>query len=146
MSNIENLKLPEPLNVNKNILNFLDNLEKKGDTILIFDGVLVIETIFQLYLIKKYKSKCVIYSENKSYKRPIGITVNLKMKFTKDEENEMKKHFTKLSKINLARALSPEISKSINASFHSAVSAGSVSMCSRFKYFLMSGAFIKIPL
>ena len=99
MSNIENLKLPEPLNVNKNILNFLDNLEKKGDTILIFDGVLVIETIFQLYLIKKYKSKCVIYSENKSYKRPIGITVNLKMKFTKDEENEMKKHFTQLSKI-----------------------------------------------
>ena len=54
MSNIENLKLPEPLNVNKNILNFLDNLEKKGDTILIFDGVLVIETIFQLYLIKLY--------------------------------------------------------------------------------------------
>jgi hypothetical protein len=101
MSDIENLKLPEPLNVNKNILNILDNLEKKGETIMIFEGALVIETIFQLYLIKKYKSKCVIYAENKSYKRkrPIGITVDLKMKFTKDEENQMKEHFTQLSKI-----------------------------------------------
>ena len=101
MSDIENLKLPEPLNVNKNILNILDNLEKKGETIMIFAGALVIETIFQLYLIKKYKSKCVIYAENKSYghKRPIGITVGLKMKFTKDESNQMKEHFTQLSKI-----------------------------------------------
>ena len=91
MSSQEKMELPEPLKIYKNILNQLDDLEKNGDTIYAFVGEQTIETIFQLYLIKKYKSKCVV--EHKSLKpgdRPLGITINLKMKYTQDEEKIMK--------------------------------------------------------
>lgn len=99
MSSQEKIKLPEPLKIDKNILNQLDDLEKNGETIYAFAGEQTIETIFQLYLIKKYKSKCVV--EHKSLKpgdRPIGITINLKMKYTQDEEKIMKEEFIHFSK------------------------------------------------
>lgn len=99
MSSQEKMELPEPLKINKNILNQLDDLEKNGETIYAFAGEQTIETIFQLYLIKKYKSKCVV--EHKSLKpgdRPLGITINLKMKYTQDEEKIMKEEFTHFSK------------------------------------------------
>ena len=99
MSSQEKIELPEPLKINKNILNQLDDLEKNGETIYAFAGERTIETIFQLYLIKKYKSKCVV--ENKFFnknQRPLGITINLKMNYTSAEENIMKEEFTHFSK------------------------------------------------
>ena len=99
MSSQEKMELPEPLKINKNILNQLDDLEKNGDTINAFIGELTIETIFQLYLIKKYKSKCVV--EHKDLKfgdRPLGITINLKLKYTSAEEKIMREDFTHFSK------------------------------------------------
>ena len=99
MSEEIKLQLPEPLKVNKNILEQLDDLEKNGETISAFAGEQTIETIFQLYLIKKYKSKCVV--ENKDLKkdqRALGITINLKLKYTPAEEKIMKEEFTRFSK------------------------------------------------
>ena len=99
MSSQEKMELPEPLKINKNILNQLDDLEKNGETIYAFVGELSVETIFQLYLIKKYKSKCVV--ERKDLKfgdRPLGITINLKLKYSQAEENIMKEEFTQFSK------------------------------------------------
>ena len=99
MSIQEKMELPEPLKINKNILNQLDDLEKNGETIYAFAGEQTIETIFQLYLIKKYKSKCVV--EHKSLKRgdrPLGITITLKMKYTSVEEKIMREEFTHFSK------------------------------------------------
>jgi hypothetical protein len=53
------LKLPEPIKVSKNITTQLDELEKKGETIVTICGYSNIESLFYLYLIKKYKSRCV---------------------------------------------------------------------------------------
>jgi hypothetical protein len=99
MSSQEEIKLPEPFKINKNILKQLDDLEKNGETINAFIGELAVETIFQLYLIKKYKSKCVV--EHKDLKfgdRPLGITINLKLKYTSAEEKIMREEFTHFSK------------------------------------------------
>jgi len=93
------LKLPEPLTVNKNIVRGLNELEKKGETIFTFAGERNIETMFELFLIKKYKSKCVAVSRKIGDRnKPIGVTVNLKMKYTKAEEEEMKEDFKHISK------------------------------------------------
>jgi hypothetical protein len=95
----EEIKLPEPLKIDKNILKQLDDLEKNGETIYAFAGEQTIETIFQLYLIKKYKSKCVVERKDlKFVDRPIGITINLKLKYSQAEENIMKEEFTHFSK------------------------------------------------
>ena len=48
------LKLPEPIKVSKLIANQLDELEKKGETIVAMCGYQNIEAIFYLHLIKKY--------------------------------------------------------------------------------------------
>ena len=99
MSSQEKIELPEPLKINKNILNQLDDLEKNGETINAFIGELAVETIFELYLIKKYKSKCVVEHKDLKYgERPLGLTINLKMNYTSVEENIMKEEFTQFSK------------------------------------------------
>ena len=48
------LKLPEPIKVSKVITNQLDELEKKGETIVAMCGYQNIEALFYLHLIKKY--------------------------------------------------------------------------------------------
>jgi len=99
MSEEIKLKLPEPLKVDKNIVRELDELEKKGETIWTFAGEENIETMFELFLIKKYKSKCVILGKhNNRNSRTVGITISVKMKYTKAEEEEMKEGFKHISK------------------------------------------------
>ena len=51
---MSSLKLPEPIKVSKQITNQLDELEKKGESIVSFCGYANIETLFYLHLIKKY--------------------------------------------------------------------------------------------
>ena len=95
---MSDLKLPEPLTVNKNIARKLDELEKKGETIFAFGGHINILTMFELFLIKKYKSKCIVFGNKTNEYRPIGLIIKIKMKYTNEEEEEMKEDFQYISK------------------------------------------------
>jgi hypothetical protein len=53
------IRLPEPLKVKPSIAKYLDKLEEEGKTIFAFEGSLIIENLFYLYLMNKYKSKCI---------------------------------------------------------------------------------------
>ena len=102
------LKLPEPIKISKNLAHELDELEKKGETIVTICGYSNIESLFYLYLIKKYKSKCVAKKTNLLDKQDtlLGMSINIKMKLTKEEEAEMREQF-----INLAKTLTKCIKK-----------------------------------
>lgn len=100
MSEEIKLKLPEPLKVDKNIAKQLDDLEKNGQTIYAFAGEENIETLFELFLIKKYKSNClpVLTKKIKKGQRLVGLTINVKLKYTKAEEKEMSDEFNDIAK------------------------------------------------
>lgn len=102
MTDIENLKLPQPIKVKPSIARYLDNLEEQGKTIFAFAGAGFVETIAYLYLLNKYQSKCISRAnKNKNlwYKsRPIGITIPLKVNYSKDDEVQLKESFTEISK------------------------------------------------
>jgi hypothetical protein len=91
----EKLILPEPLKVKPSIAKYLDKLEDDGKTIWAFEGSAIIENMFYLHLMNKYKSKCV----PKGTKRPIGLDIPLKVKYTKHEEIELNEQFTEIGKI-----------------------------------------------
>ena len=91
----EKLILPEPLKVKPSISRYLDKLEEDGKTIWAFGGTDIIENIFYLHLMNKYKSKCL----PKGTKRPIGLDISLKVKYTKAEEIELKEQFNEIGKI-----------------------------------------------
>ena len=97
---MSSLKLPEPIKVSKNITTQLDELEKKGETIVTICGYSNIESLFYLYLIKKYKSKCVTKKTKLLDKQDtlLGMSINIKMKLTKEEEAEMREQFVNLVK------------------------------------------------
>ena len=91
----EKLILPEPLKVKPSIAKYLDKLEEDGKTIWAFGGTDIVENIFYLHLMNKYKSKCV----PKGTKRPIGLDISLKVKYTKAEEIELNQQFNEIGKI-----------------------------------------------
>jgi hypothetical protein len=91
----EKLILPEPLKVKPSIVKYLDKLEEDGKTTWAFEGSNIIENIFYLHLMNKYKSKCV----PKGTKRPIGLDIPLKVKYTKPEEIELNQQFNEIGKI-----------------------------------------------
>lgn len=97
---MSSLKLPEPIKVSKNITTQLDELERKGETIVTICGYSNIESLFYLYLIKKYKSKCVTKKTKLLDKQDtlLGLSINIKMKLTKEEEAEMREQFANLAK------------------------------------------------
>ena len=105
---MSSLKLPEPIKVSKNLAHELDELEKKGETIVTICGYSNIESLFYLYLIKKYKSKCVTKKTKLLDKQDtlLGMSINIKMKLTKEEEAEMREQF-----VNLAKTLTKCIKK-----------------------------------
>ena len=90
----ETLILPEPLKVKPSIAKYLDKLEDDGKTIWAFEGSDIIENIFYLHLINKYKTKCI----PKGVKRKIGLDIPLKVKYTKEEEGELNHHFNETGK------------------------------------------------
>jgi hypothetical protein len=90
----EKLILPEPLKVKPSIAKYLDKLEDDGKTIWAFEGSDIIENIFYLHLINKYKTKCI----PKGVKRKIGLDIPLKVKYTKEEEGELNYHFNETGK------------------------------------------------
>lgn len=105
---MSSLKLPEPIKVSKNITNQLDELERKGETIVTICGYSNIESLFYLHLIKKYKSKCVTKKTQLLDKQDtlLGMSINIKMKLTKEEEATMRDQF-----VNLAKTLTKCIKK-----------------------------------
>jgi hypothetical protein len=94
------LKLPEPITISKKLTQELDELERKGETIVSICGYSNIEALFYLYLIKKYKSKCVTKKIGKLEREDtlLGMSINIKFKLTKEEEAKMREEFVILAK------------------------------------------------
>lgn len=107
---MSSLKLPEPIKVSKNITTQLDELERKGETIVTICGYANFEAIFYLHLIKKYKSKCVTKKTGPSDRGDplLGMSIDIKVKLTKDEEEIMRVEF-----VNLAKTLTQCIKKGV---------------------------------
>ncbi len=97
---MSSLKLPEPIKVSKQITNQLDELERKGESIVSFCGYANIETLFYLHLIKKYKSKCVSKKTGYFDKSDtlLGMSISMSAKLTSIDELLMKEEFTDLAK------------------------------------------------
>jgi hypothetical protein len=97
---MSSLKLPEPITVSKQITKELDELERKGGSIASFCGYANIETLFYLYLIKKYKSKCVSKKTGYFDKSDtlLGMTISMSAKLTPIDELLMSEEFTDLAK------------------------------------------------
>lgn len=92
------LKLPTPLKVKPSIMKYLDELEDKGKTIWNFAGYDFVETIFYLHLVNKYKLYCYPGDKNAPMNaRPIGLNVNLKLGYSKQEEEDLKEQFKNVS-------------------------------------------------
>ena len=94
------IKLPEPIKISKKIANELDELERKGETIVRVCGQANIEALFYLYLIKKYKSNCVAkkISTLRRDNTILGISIDIKNKLTKQEDTEIREDFANLAK------------------------------------------------
>ena len=93
------LDLPEPLKVNKNIARELDKLEKEGKPIFPWSPIQPIEMLFNLFLIKKYKSNCVVLGKKYNSMSKIGLYLPpAKIKHTKQEKEEMNIEFSHISK------------------------------------------------
>ena len=98
MSEVE-LDLPEPLKVNKSIARELDKLEEKSGTIFPFKAIQPIEMLFNLFLIKKYKSNCLILGKRDFPMSKIGLYLPpAKLKHTKQEKEEMNIELSHISK------------------------------------------------
>jgi hypothetical protein len=77
------IKLPTPYKYEEKILRKFEELNKNGKNILnSFLGYREIETIFYLYLFKKYKSNCFLYSDNLEF-RIFGLNINIQSRISK---------------------------------------------------------------
>jgi len=105
---MSSLKLPEPIIVSKKITTQLDELERKGETIVTICGYANFEAIFYLHLIKKYRSNCVTKRQGPLGRDDamLGMYIDIKVKLTKDEEAIMREEF-----VNLAKTLTECIKK-----------------------------------
>jgi hypothetical protein len=81
------IKMVDPIHLSRNMEESLDYLAKKGETIFDFAGSSIVESLFYLYLIKKYKSDCYVGVENKKNRR-IGLTID--MTSINNEKEKMK--------------------------------------------------------
>ena len=90
MSHNEEIKMVEPIHLSKNVEDSLDYLNRKGETIFDFTGSYYVESLFYLYLLKKYKSDCYVGIENK--KRRLGFSLDIKVNYTKKEYTEIKEY------------------------------------------------------
>jgi hypothetical protein len=97
------IELPEPLKVKSSIARYLDDLEEKGQTIFPFLGTTFVEEFAQLYLLNKYKSRCFAKASDNIHllktNRMFGITIPLKINYSKDDEIQLKNQFEQMSTI-----------------------------------------------
>lgn len=102
MTDIEEVNLPEPLKIKPSIAKYLDELEDEGKTIFSFAGASFVESLAYLFLLNKYTSKCIAFAGREKkhlYGRPFGLIINLKLRYSKEDENEFRKQFTNMSTI-----------------------------------------------
>ena len=90
MSQEEKINMVQPIHLSKSIEHSLDYLNRKGETIFDFVGSDYVESLFYLYLLKKYKSDCYVGLENKG--RRLGLSLDIKVNYTKKEETEIKEY------------------------------------------------------
>ena len=91
---MEELKLPEPLKVNKNMAKLLDDLEKKGEDIFAIEGSDTIEFMMYLYLMKKYKTQCVPYHKHAPGMEPkLSLFLRLKKGLPQEQQKDMLHRF-----------------------------------------------------
>jgi hypothetical protein len=90
MSHDEEIKMVQPIHLSKNVEHSLDYLNRKGETIFDFAGSEEVESLFYLYLLKKYKSDCYVGLEKKS--RRLGLSLDIKVNYTKKEDTEIKEY------------------------------------------------------
>lgn len=99
-SNIDiDIKLPTPYKYEEKVIKKFEDLNKKGENILnTFLGFREIETIFYLYLFKKYKSACFLYNEDITF-RVLGLNINIKTRVSKENEKLYKQHINVLASV-----------------------------------------------
>ena len=68
------------------ILNKMEILQNAGSKrITFFEGSLEVETIFYLYLLKKYKSDCFLLNQNARMTRIVGLSVKINTTYDAQE-------------------------------------------------------------
>lgn len=91
---MEELKLPEPLKVNKNMAKLLDDLEKKGEDIFAIEGHDYVEIMMYLYLMKKYRTQCVPYHKHAPGMEPkLSLFLRLKKGLPQEQQKDMLHRF-----------------------------------------------------
>ena len=108
METIPKVKLPTPYKI-KNKLTTLNKIGK--EKISDFLGSLEVETMFYLYLFKKYKSDCFLYSQTAKL-RLLGMSIAIKKKYDDYHPNEIKSIDTQFTE--LASALIDCIKRGTN--------------------------------
>ena len=83
MSHEEKINMVHPIHLSKSVEHSLDYLNRKGETIFDFAGSSEVESLFYLYLLKKYKSDCYVGLEKKQ--RRLGLSIDIKAHYTKEE-------------------------------------------------------------
>jgi len=91
---VSDIKLPMPYKYEEKILTKFEDLNEKGKKI--FDslwGYPEMESIFYLYLFKKYKSNCFLYSDvDDDNFRFFGLTINIKSNQSKSKTRIFNTH------------------------------------------------------
>ena len=90
MSHEEKINMVHPIHLSKSVEHSLDYLNRKGETIFDFAGSEEVESLFYLYLLKKYKSDCYVGLEKKT--RRLGLSLDIKVNYTKKEDTEIKEY------------------------------------------------------
>ena len=96
---VSDIKLPMPYKYEEKILTKFEDLNEKGKKI--FDslwGYPEMESIFYLYLFKKYKSKCFLYSDvDDDDFRFFGLTINIKSNQSKSNTRLFNTHINSMA-------------------------------------------------
>ena len=102
-STIINLPVPHK-NYNKKIDKMVETLYERGDKITVdFIGSDAVESMFYLYLLKKYKSNCFILDKRVQY--PLGLTFNLNTRYTQVDLFNNNRHYNVVAEM-LTRCIS----------------------------------------
>jgi hypothetical protein len=95
MSHDEEINMVKPIHLSKSVEHSLDYLNRRGETIFDFVGSDFVESLFYLYLLKKYKSECYTGLDNKG--RRLGLSIEIKVRYSKEETKEMEDYLNDIA-------------------------------------------------
>jgi hypothetical protein len=96
------IKLDLPTPYKSNMKETFDYFAEKGDNVLKFVGYDAILSLFYLYLLKKYKSNCVLYDTTKK-NSIVDIAIGLAFHNTYGVNEETKRELMEMNRINCNR-------------------------------------------